>query len=279
MKKALITGPTGFVGQRLIATAPDDVKIISPNDWEKFDEADYIIHAAGYAAPVKFLQDPLRTIQINSRCVTDLFWSLSDKGSRFVYCSTCEVYRGLVHAAIEDEIGTTTPYHKHACYIESKKCGETIVNEFRKSGENACSVRMGLTYGPGTKKHDTRIINKFIEQALTTGKIELQDAGNAAVTYCYINDMCRMIWKVLENGTQSVYNIGGKHTVTIKELAYNIASIIGADVIEKNEPVMTQFQPIMNTNRFYNEFGPFPLTGWIEGLKKTIDYQRELYAV
>jgi nucleoside-diphosphate-sugar epimerase len=280
-KSVMIVGATGFIGKHLVASAPDDVEIWSPcrNDLEgrsSMHLAEYIIHAAGYAAPSIFMKNPEDTILVNTKTTVDLFECLvSDRCHGFLYCSSSEVYKGLSHYATEDEIGTTTPYHPRAAYIEGKRCGEVIVNAQRSKGIRAMSARIGLTYGPGTRKHDARVMNQFIEQALTTGKIQLIDDGSSGVCYCYANDLMKMLWRILLHGTEAVYNVGGQDRMSIAELAMKISALTGASVMLGNQPGVPQTK--MNLQRYTEEFGPPEYTDFDEGLKATIDFQRKLY--
>jgi len=83
---------------------------------------DVIIHSSGYAQPMKFLNDSLTTIKINTNATINLLDALTPNG-KFLFVSTSEVYNGNDSLNItEDQIGTTTPSHSRACYIESKRC-------------------------------------------------------------------------------------------------------------------------------------------------------------
>lgn len=279
-KLVLIAGATGFIGSHLNATVPDSFDIYTPSHQDLVEEdvllpqSDYIIHAAGYAAPSIFMKNPVDTVAVNTTTTIRLLKHLKPGGA-FLYCSSSEVYKGLSHYATEDEIGTTTPYHPRAAYIEGKRCGEVIVNAQRSKGIRAMSARIGLTYGPGTRKHDARVMNQFIEQALTTGKIQLIDDGSSGVCYCYAQDLMKMLWKILLHGTEAVYNVGGQDRMSIAELAMKISALTGASVMLGNQPGVPQTK--MNLQRYTEEFGPPEYTDFDEGLKATIDFQRKLY--
>jgi UDP-glucuronate decarboxylase len=278
-KLVLIAGNTGFIGSHLKESAPEGFDLWMPT--RKTEDTlppirfvDYIIHAAGYAAPSIFMKHPEDTVLVNTEYTVHLLKYLKPGGA-FLYCSSSEIYKGLKHYATEDEIGTTTPYHPRAAYIEGKRCGEVIVNAQRAKGIRAMSARIGLTYGPGTRKHDARVMNQFIEQALTTGKIQLIDDGSSGVCYCYAQDLMKMLWKILLHGTEAVYNVGGQDRMSIAELAMKISALTGASVMLGNQPGVPQTK--MNLQRYTEEFGPPEYTDFDEGLKATIDFQRKLY--
>ena len=191
--------------------------------------SDYIIHSAGYGQPGKFLDNKIQTISINTTATIGLSKKLKNGGS-FIYLSSSEIYSGSdTEPNTEDDIGATTPGHRRASYIESKRCGEAIINSLREGGINASSARLALAYGPGVRPGDKRVLNQFIEKGLN-GSISLLDSGDAIRTYGYISDVVIMLLNILTKGKRPVYNVGGKSIVSIKELAENIGREMNAYV-------------------------------------------------
>jgi nucleoside-diphosphate-sugar epimerase len=192
---------------------------------------DVIIHSSGYAQPMKFLSDSLTTIKINTHATINLLDSLKPDG-KFLFVSTSELYSGNNNFNIdESQIGTTTPSHNRACYIESKRCGETICHSYIASGYDVKIARLSLAYGPFTKLGDLRVLNSIIDKGLNNDTIELMDDGSALRTYCYITDVIEMFWNVLLHGKEVTYNVSGFSNISIKELAENVGQILDKKVI------------------------------------------------
>lgn len=284
----LITGGTGLIGSALVKSLKNADAVVCTPTHQELDRirilpfADIIFHAAGYGEPSVFMQRPIETIKVNTETTVRLLQHLRPGGS-FLFCSSSEVYSGLDYQdgpATEEDIGTTTPAHPRACYIEGKRCGETIVNAFRKSGVRAASARIAQTYGPGTRKHDTRAVNQFIAQALINKKIELRDSGHAVRTYGYIDDVVEMLWNIALNGTKPVYNVGGRSVITIANLVRIIGRLTGAD-FSITEDISDQTGGTdtvhLDLTRIETEFGKTDYIDLDEGLKRTIEYQRGLY--
>jgi len=191
--------------------------------------SDSIIHSAGYAQPGKFLDDKIKTISINTSATIDLSKRLK-KGGRFLFLSSSELYSGSsINKNTESDIGNTDPGHPRSCYIEGKRAGESIINVLREKGLRAVSARLALAYGPGVKDGDKRVLNQFIEQGIS-GEINLLDSGDALRTYGYISDVVTMLLNILTNNNQPVYNVGGKSTISIKDLALKIGGLMTASV-------------------------------------------------
>jgi UDP-glucuronate decarboxylase len=202
MKRVTIVGAYGLVGQTLCKILERDYpeievcKIKSHFTEMDLNKSQYCIYAGGYGQPQMFSKDKLETIRMNTEDVSKLFDCL-DEGGKYLYISTSEVYSGATPPYKETDIGTTTPQHPRACYIEGKRCGEAICMAYKEQGYDVKIARLALAYGPGTKKGDTRVLNELIEQALTTGRIKLRDDGSAKRTYCYVEDACEMMLNIL----------------------------------------------------------------------------------
>ena len=313
-KTVLVTGASGLLGTYFLATlahlkqngvplqaiaqvrsepAPHTAEIIQrggfqlaqanmadPEECSSLPSADVIIHAAGYAQPAIFMANPVATFQVNTTATATLLQKLRPGGS-FLYLSSSEVYSGLNKPHLsESDIGTTTPLHPRACYIEGQRGGETICNAYRTQGVRAVSARLALAYGPGTRKGDKRAMNSFIEKALCHGKIELMDAGQAIRTYCYVTDAVELMWQAALHGTQPVYNIGGHSTVTIGELARLVGQIVGVPVSFPARAAEVAGAPTevqLDLTRPETEFKKTGYLGLEDGLRATVEWQRHLY--
>jgi nucleoside-diphosphate-sugar epimerase len=204
-----------------------------------------------------------------------------EKNGSFLYVSTSEVYSGnkiLPHK--EEYIGTTDPYHPRASYIEAKRAGETICNIYREMGINASSARLSLAYGPGTKAEDQRVINQFIQRAIITKKISLQDMGEALRTYCYITDAIEIMLNIIYKGNKSVYNVAGESRTSIADLAKVIGLILKvpvefpSNILKKDdapEDVSSSLE-LIKKDFGKDEFIPLEV-----GLKNTIEWQKQIY--
>ena len=314
-KKILITGATGLLGVNLISCLrtfslntkykPRITAVIhSPieDDFQQLYEFenlkvvqgdlaenefisslgnyDFIIHAAGYGQPGKFMVDQVKTLKLNTLSTFSLLDRLSKDG-RFLFLSSSEVYSGLLDFPYkEDQIGTTNTTHKRSCYIEAKRCGEAICNAFRNQGVQAFSGRLALAYGPGTKKFDNRVLNSFIERGLLQKKIALQDDGSANRTYCYITDAIEIMFHILFNGNNPIYNIGGKSKTTIAQLAHSIGKLLNANVeipLQSNKNDGAPDDVALDMGLIAEEFGKTEYCSLDYGLIKTINYQKFLY--
>lgn len=310
-KSVLVTGASGLIGTYVLATLselrrtganivvsavvlhpfPDYLKDFGrgvnfiEGDLENqkllasLPAADFIIHAAGFGQPGKFLEEPLKTVALNTAVTIALKRKLK-AGGTFLFLSTSEVYSGLPTPPYsEEQIGTTSPLHPRACYIESKRCGEAIVNAMRAEGLDAKSARLSLAYGPGTKRGDRRVLNVFIEKALR-GSLKLLDQGAAKRTYCYVADAVEILWRIALEGREAVYNVGGVGKVSIRDLALKIGAALNVAPTfpEAAQGVTGAPSDVsLDMTRVAREFGKRDFVPLDEGLRHTIEWQKVLY--
>lgn len=308
-KSILITGASGLMGLYFLACLKNaknkhNIKIYTWNknknglfddlfedcerivcditDYETYKNLpkfDYIIHSSGYGQPGKFLVDKLKTIEINTVVTNILLQQLKDDGS-FLFISSSEVYNGLYKLGIqENEIGITDPSHPRAPYIEGKRCGEAICNVYKEKGKNVKIARLSIAYGPGTQIGDTRVINSLINKGIKNDAINLEDSGNSVRTICYITDAMEMFWNILFYGKETVYNVGGVHSITILELANKIGKLLNKKVNtpeKENELIGSPKFVNLSINRYLEEFEKKDFVSIEDGLLNTIKWQKKL---
>lgn len=239
-------------------------------------QADFIFHAAGYAQPGRFLENPGKTIRLNTEATLDLLEHLPATG-RMLFVSSSEVYAGLPADAPhrEDQIGTSGPDHPRACYIEGKRCGEAACYAAHANGLQAISARLSLAYGPGARPGDRRALYSFIDNAIRDRGITLMDRGEALRSYCYAADAVRMMLRILLEGTQPVYNVGGNSTLSILNVAEKIGQMLDVPVRVPEDARPLAGAPAhvtLDMSRYQTEFGPLRYIDFDTGLRRTIDW-------
>lgn len=284
-KVVLVLGATGLIGSNVCRALQGSGAALcrTVDETEPLGSADFIIHAAGYAQPVKFLKEPVETLKIHACAVPELVEHWLKPGGRFLYLSSSEVTIGSTNIPhTEDDIGTTSPAHVRSSYIEGKRCGEAFCHAYRSQGVNATIARVSLAYGPGFQKGDERAINTFIRKAIVDKRIDLLDDGQARRTFGFIDDVVEMLLTVWAYGTQPIYNVSGVSGTSILGLARLIAETCGD--VEVTAPQKQDGVPggpadvRLDLTRYDREFGLPEFVPLDIGLARTIDYARGIYA-
>jgi len=256
--------------------------ITDENAFSELPNFDYIIHSAGYGQPLKFLEDELKTIKLNTSTTLSLFKKLKVDGT-FLFISSTEVYSGLNDSNIlESLIGSTNTDHPRCCYIEGKRSGEAICHIYSRKGYNVKIARLGHTYGPGVKKNDKRVLNSLIDKALIDKKISLLDDGSSVRIFCYISDVCEMLFNILLFGKDITYNVTGNEELSILQLSKIIADKLNVSVdIPFISANLTGSPSIVNASnqKYLNEFYKEKFIKIENGIVNTIEWQKLLLEI
>ena len=237
------------------------------NPYRHLPQADYIIHAAGYGQPGRFIAEPRQTLKLNTIAVKKLLENLKPEG-RFLYLSSSEIYC------------QTDIHHSRFTYITAKKAGEAICQAAKTQGVNVKIARLSLAYGPGTKPDDRRVLNQLIAKGLK-GKVSLLDGGEAKRTYGYVTDSVAIMWQVLLKGKETVYDVAGESQTTIFNLAKKISQYLKVPLVtgQKNKGIAGAPEEVrVDISRMKQEFNKHRFVLLADGLKQTIEWQRLLYA-
>ncbi len=254
-----------------------------PDSFETLQKADYIIHGATYAQPGKFLRNYLDTIHLNTLVTERLLQKARKDDAGFLFLSSSEVYGEPDCSNIptpEEYPGLCSPVNIRAIYSEAKRMGETLCFAYKNyENVNTKIARISMTYGPGVSTNDERVLAQFIRQALSKKEIVMLDEGTKVRTFCYIADCALMLLNIMLYGTDLVYNVGGKESITIRKLAEEICAIIGSKLSVQNseqasdEKVKVSPQHVqLDIRKVCSEFGLENFKPLSEGLRRTIEW-------
>ncbi|MCL4374595.1 NAD-dependent epimerase/dehydratase family protein [Patescibacteria group bacterium] len=238
---------------------------------------DYLIHCATYAQPKKFLQYPKETVLLNIKTLFDLLDLCQENNATALYLSSAEIYGEADKAHLptdETYAGNVNTLSDRAIYAESKRLAETICYLYSKKIPLKIA-RVLLTYGPGLKYDDRRVISEFIKRAQTDKTITMMDSGGAYRTFCFISDMVEMLLNVLLNGKSMVYNLCGRDTTNIRRLAEMIAGINGARLITNHIDKSISGTPtksMISNAKYLREFPKTNFTDLKTGLTTTSNW-------
>lgn len=189
---------------------------------------DLIFHCAGYGQPAKFMKNKLSTFKLNSLTIMNLKNYLNNEG-KFIYMSTTEIYSGNLNLCSELSVGNTTTLHPRSSYIESKKFGESfLINCF----DNYLIYRACLTYGPGAKLNDERILNILLLRSINKNQIDIFGGLSQLRSNLYISDAINMIIKSTVKYKNEIFNISNHNMTTIKKMAQIISKITNKKIVK-----------------------------------------------
>lgn len=245
---------------------------------------DYIIHAASYASPNAFVQNPVEIMKSNIIGVSNLIeYGLAHQMKRFLYISTGEIYgEGDGRVFDEEYSGYVNCLIPRSCYPSSKRAAETMcVSYAAEYGADVVIARPCHVYGPNFSEKDNRVYAQFIRNILNDSDIIMKSTGEQFRSWCYVVDCVSALLYVLLKGEKGqAYNIADSQSViSIKELAETIAEIGNKSVIMEVPSVSESLgYNVVTKSVFLTE--KLEALGWsVEGtmkekLEKTLKYER-----
>jgi len=173
---------------------------------------DQIYNLASPTAPGHFKADPISTITSNIIGTINLLKEAHIQNIKVVHVSSIRTME------------RNDTFNDNACYIESKRCSETICYEYRKLGVDVKVARLFNVYGSNMVSDDSRVIPHFIRTALNGNDITIFGDGSQMDSFCYVDDIVEGL-KTLMNLDISVVNLGSKEFISIFDLANLIIKI------------------------------------------------------
>lgn len=308
-KRSLVTGGAGFLGSHLcerLLQAGNDVlcvdnfftgrkdNVLHLMGNQRFElmrhdvtfplyvEVDEIYNLACPASPVHYQFDPVQTTKTSVHGAINMLGLAKRINATIFQASTSEVYGDpRVHPQSENYWGHVNPIGFRSCYDEGKRCAETLFFDYRRQHNLRIKVaRIFNTYGPNMHPNDGRVVSNFIMQALRDEPITLFGDGNQTRSFCYVDDLIEAIIRLMDtpDSFTGPLNIGNPMEIMVRELALLVIEMTNSNSELVFQPLPPddprQRQPDISLARSTLDWAPdTPLR---EGLKKTIDYLRDM---
>jgi dTDP-glucose 4,6-dehydratase len=171
------------------------------------------------AGPAQFLV----TNVLGAQTILDA--SVAHGVERVVHIGTDEVY-GSIDVGWWNE---DAPLQPNSPYAAAKAGAELLVRAYHQTfGLNVSSTRCSNNYGP--YQFPEKVIPLFVTRLTDGGKVPLYGDGNNVRDWLHVDDHCRGVQLVLEEGLAgAAYNIGGGEELTNQKLTQLILTAMGAD--------------------------------------------------
>ncbi|MBE5967667.1 MAG: dTDP-glucose 4,6-dehydratase [Lachnospiraceae bacterium] len=260
-------------------------------------EIDRVIHFAAESHVDRSIRNPEVFVNTNVLGTLNLLnaaklaWETEDgfkPGKKYLQVSTDEVY-----GALEGEEGyfyETTPLDPHSPYSASKTSADLMVKSYVDTFHFPANItRCSNNYGP--YQFPEKLIPLMIHNALNGKKLPVYGSGKNVRDWLYVEDHCRAIELVAENGKAGeVYNVGGHNEKKNIEIVTTIIDtllemlptddprrkLISHDLITYVEDRKGHdFRYAIAPDKIKAELGWEPETPFSEGIKLTIAWYLE----
>ena len=195
---------------------------------------DVIVHGASIPAPELYMKSPIETVRANGSG-TEVVLELARKTDATVLLlSTSEVYGdATLIPTPESYVGRVDSLGPRACYYESKRYAETLcVSYFKEHSLDVRISRLFNSYGPRLDAGSgySRVISRFIVQALEGRALTIHGDGNQTRSFCYVSDTVRALLSMLTRNVRGqTINVGSGNEISIAVLAGLVKRITGSE--------------------------------------------------
>ena len=302
-KRICVTGGGGFLGRRVVAALAErgceDVYVVRKSEYDLVKGADVdrlyrdarpevVIHLAAVVGGIGAnRENPGRYFYENMMMGVQLIEGARLGGvEKFVQVGTICAYPKHTPVPFrEDDLWDGYPEETNAPYGVAKKALLVQCQAYRDQyGMNAIYLLPVNLYGPGdnfdpaTSHVIPALIKKFVDASEAGEReVEVWGTGGATREFLYVDDAAEGIVLAAEayDGREPV-NLGSGHEISIRDLAELIARETGFRGRVAFDASKPDGQPrrALDVTRAERLFGFRARTGFVEGLRKTIEWYR-----
>lgn len=308
----LVTGGAGFIGSNLCnlllneghsviavdnfaTSSVQNIQDVKRNKRFTFIEADVcsditstlnklsieaIYHLASPAHVAFVTKNPVQSALTNSIGTNNLLLLATERNIPILFASSSEAYGDpLKNPQSEDYWGNVNPVGVRSGYDEGKRFGEALCMAYMREHKTQVRiVRIFNTYGPNSSETDSRVLPQFIQASLKNRPITIYGDGTNTRSFCYVDDLVKGLYQVMQQGVTGPINLGSDKEITILDLARMVKTLSKSrsKIIYKkaldDDPKIRRPDLTLARNRI--EWAP--MVELQSGIKKTIHYYKDL---
>ena len=243
-----------------------------------FDEYnfDYVFHLAAFVNLRKSIEEPKKCFQTNvvgSINVIDL--CIKHKVKRLIFAST----GGAIYSPStplpwqeDSQLDPQSPYGLSKLWIEQYL---KLTNQIH--GLNYSILRYGNVYGPRQDpKGEAGVVSIFLDSLIQGKTLKMFGNGEQRRDFVYVDDVVQANVLMMNESKNEIYNVGSNYSLTINEVAREIADQLGVTPNWEYLPEIKGevFETKLSYDKIHNNCGWKPKISFNEGIKKTIEWRK-----
>jgi len=250
-------------------------------------KVDYVVNFAAESHVDRSIEDPETFVKTNVLGTLNLLncakkaWYVDGKwkeGKRFHQVGTDEVYGSLGETGYFTESTSLDP---HSPYSASKASSDLMVKAYFDTFQMPITItRCSNNYGPF--QFPEKLIPLLINNAINHKSLPIYGDGLNVRDWLYVEDHCKAIDMVINNGTiGEVYNVGGHNERKNIEIVKEVIEYLNREYDNTiTEELITYVEDRKGHDRRYGidpskikaELGWYPETSFENGIIKTIKW-------
>ena len=163
-------------------------------------------------------------------------------------------------------------------YGNLKLCVENTIRTFNfQMKKNMLVARISNPYGPGQDYHKgVGFIDAAIKRAINGETIEIWGEGNNVRDYIYIDDLCRMLYALVDyHGEYEVFNLSSNTGASQNDIVNILKNISPAVNVEYKPGRSVDAKKIILDNSRIRTICDFEMVSLEEGIRRYYDYIKQ----
>ncbi|MCU1523848.1 MAG: hypothetical protein JWO18_742 [Microbacteriaceae bacterium] len=307
MARAVVIGANGFIGSHLVDALASEghevtafgrfssprpkysahgVRMIRGEFLNRADidglveGAEIVFHFLSTTSPATAESDPTLDIRTNVVQSVELFDACVAAGVENVYfASTGGAIYGPQGKESYVETDRTEPVSPYAI---GKLSIENYLRYFEvMHGLRSTTLRISNPYGTRQPLHRQQGLIPIALRQIAAGEPVMRYGDGSMIRdYLYVEDLVRMITRMVgQPHRHSTYNLGSGVGHSVTEILDSLHRVtrIDFDIIERPVPATFVDRVVLDTERYWDEFGVVELTPLDEGIRRTYEEIRAHY--
>ena len=299
MRKILVLGGNGFLGRNLCKYLADCGEKVYSFDMSMPEVADNRIeYIAGDFFDDYTLEETVKGMDViyhaictlnpgnsNEKCIlgyerdfvqtAKLCSYLKDTDCRMIFFSSGGTVYGNQKVQPITEDAVPVPINH---YGNLKLCIENTMRTFNfQMKKNMLIARISNPYGPGQDYHKgVGFIDAAIKHTIAGETIEIWGDGNVVRDYIYIDDLCRMLYALIEyHGDTEVFNLSSNTGVSQNDIVDILKQIDPAVKVTYKPGRSVDANKIILDNSRIRSICDFDMVSIEEGIRRYYDYIKQ----
>jgi nucleoside-diphosphate-sugar epimerase len=220
-----VYGGTGFIGG-IFCQIYSEETIIIPRE-ERKPQSNNILYFLSTTSNYNVFQDLHVDIDTNLNILMEVLEHCKDNDVTFNYMSTGFVYGNDIINAKETDHCDPRGFYS----ITKRSAEQLLVSYCETFGIKYRILRGTNTYGHDkTKSCKKNVLGHMVNLLKNNEEVILYDNGKFYKDYMHVEDVCRAIKMVLEEGeVNTIYNIGTGHTRLYREIIYMARDLVSSE--------------------------------------------------
>ncbi len=174
-----------------------DIRCLEP---ALLDNTRAVINLAGLSNDPTAEYNPEANYQMNTAATGILARAAIEKGvQRYIFASSCSVYDfGITDQEQDNLLTEDSPVDPHAAYSRSKYEGERALLSLASDAFCPVVLRMGTLYGFSPRMRYDLVVNTFVKDGMSAGRLNLHYGGQMWRPLVDVRDAARAYIALLE---------------------------------------------------------------------------------